>query len=329
MHAITVTEAGGPEQLQWSEVDTPTPAAGEVLVKTIASGVNRADLLQRQGHYPPPKGISEVMGLEATGTVVELGPGVTGISEGDEVVCLLAGGGYAEYFVVPQGQCLALPKGVDAVTAAGIVEVAATVVSNMDHVGLKPGETFLVHGGAGGIGTFAIQYAKALGCKVITTAGNERKLEHCRQMGADLAIDYHDDWVAAVKEATAGDDFPHKGVDVILDVMGAKYLEMNVDVLAIGGRQVTIGLQGGRKGTLDFGKLLNKRATVTATSLRFRPLEQKAEICQRVAEVVWPMIADGRIKTSPETRIPLPEARRAHEQLDGGDNVGKIILVAP
>ncbi|MGO4956847.1 NAD(P)H-quinone oxidoreductase [Luteococcus sp. Sow4_B9] len=329
MRAITVTEAGGPEQMQWSEVETPTPAAGEVLVKTIAAGVNRADLLQRKGHYPPPPGISEIMGLEATGTVVELGAGVTGLSVGDEVVCLLAGGGYAEYFVVPQGQCIAVPQGVDVVSAAALVEVAATVMSNMDHVNLKPGETFLVHGGAGGIGTFAIQYAKALGCQVIATAGNERKLDHCRQMGADLAIDYHEDWVTAITEATASDGFPHKGVDVILDVMGAKYLEMNVDVLALDGRQVTIGLQGGRKGTLDMGKLLNKRATVTATSLRFRPLEQKAEICQRVAEVVWPMIADGRIKLAPETRIPMSEARRAHEQLDGGDNVGKIILVAP
>ncbi|MEL4503471.1 NAD(P)H-quinone oxidoreductase [Luteococcus sp. H138] len=323
MHAITVTEAGGPEQIEWAEIPTPSPAPGEVLVKTIAAGVNRADLLQRQGHYPPPKGISETMGLEATGTIAELGEGVTGMSIGDQVVCLLAGGGYAEYFVVPAGQCIAVPKGVDAVTAAGLVEVAATVVSNMDGVGLAPGETFLVHGGAGGIGTFAIQYAKALGCRVLTTAGSPEKLEHCRAMGADVAIDYHDDWLAAVKEATDG-----KGADVILDVMGAKYLELNVDALATGGRLAIIGMQGGVKGTLNIGKLLTKRGTVTATSLRFRPVEQKAEICQRVAEVVWPMVADGRIKPAPETRIPLAEARRAHEQLAGGDNIGKIILVA-
>lgn len=323
MHAITVTEPGGPEQLQWSEVPTPSPAEGEVLVKTTAVGVNRADLLQRQGHYPPPKGISDVMGLEATGTVAELGKGVTGMSVGDEVVCLLAGGAYAEYFVVPAGQCIAVPQGVDVVTAAGLVEVAATVVSNMDGVGLEPGETFLVHGGAGGIGTFAIQYAKALGCRVITTAGSEAKLEHCRAMGADIAIDYHEDWVVAVKEATEG-----KGVDVILDVMGAKYLELNVDALATGGRLVIIGMQGGVKGTLNIGKLLSKRALVTATSLRFRPVEEKVAICQRVAEVVWPMIADGRIKPAPETRIPLAEARRAHEQLAGGENIGKIILTA-
>lgn len=323
MHAITVTEPGGPQQLQWSEVPTPSPAEGEVLVKTIAVGVNRADLLQRQGHYPPPRGISDVMGLEATGTVAELGKGVTGMSVGDEVVCLLAGGAYAEYFVVPTGQCIAVPQGVDVVTAAGLVEVAATVVSNMDGVGLEAGETLLVHGGAGGIGTFAIQYAKALGCRVLTTAGSKAKLEHCRAMGADVAIDYHDDWVAAVKEATDG-----QGADVILDVMGAKYLELNVDALATAGRLVIIGMQGGVKGTLNIGKLLSKRALVTATSLRFRPVEEKVAICQRVAEVVWPMIADGRIKPAPETRIPLKEARRAHEQLAGGENIGKIILVA-
>lgn len=323
MRAITVTEPGGPEQLQWSEVPTPSPAEGEVLVKTIAVGVNRADLLQRQGHYPPPRGISDVMGLEATGTVAELGKGVTGMSVGDEVVCLLAGGAYAEYFVVPTGQCIAVPQGVDVVTAAGLVEVAATVVSNMDGVGLEAGETLLVHGGAGGIGTFAIQYAKALGCRVLTTAGSKAKLEHCRAMGADVAIDYHDDWVAAVKEATDG-----RGADVILDVMGAKYLELNVDALATAGRLVIIGMQGGVKGTLNIGKLLSTRALVTATSLRFRPVEEKVAICQRVAEVVWPMIADGRIKPAPETRIPLKEARRAHEQLAGGENIGKIILVA-
>ncbi|MFZ2260543.1 MAG: NAD(P)H-quinone oxidoreductase [Luteococcus japonicus] len=323
MRAITVTEPGGPQQLQWSEVPTPSPAEGEVLVKTIAVGVNRADLLQRQGHYPAPRGISDVMGLEATGTVAELGKGVTGMSVGDEVVCLLAGGAYAEYFVVPTGQCIAVPQGVDVVTAAGLVEVAATVVSNMDGVGLEAGETLLVHGGAGGIGTFAIQYAKALGCRVLTTAGSKAKLEHCRAMGADVAIDYHDDWVAAVKEATDG-----QGADVILDVMGAKYLELNVDALATAGRLVIIGMQGGVKGTLNIGKLLSKRALVTATSLRFRPVEEKVAICQRVAEVVWPMIADGRIKPAPETRIPLKEARRAHEQLAGGENIGKIILVA-
>lgn len=328
MHAITVEEAGGPEQMRWAEVDTPTPGRGEVLVRTVAVGVNRADLLQRQGHYPPPPGTSELMGLECSGVVEQLGEGVAQWQVGDEVVCLLAGGGYAEYVVVPQGQCVRPPEGVDLVTAAGLVEVAATVVSNMDEVHLAPGETLLVHGGAGGIGTFAIQYGKALGCHVVATAGSERKLEHCRRMGADLALDYHEDWVAALKEGTASAPFEHKGADVILDVVGAKYLEMNVDALAMDGRLVVIGMQGGVKGTLNIGKLLNKRGTVRGTGLRFRPLEQKAEICRRTAELVWPMLADGRIEPAPETRIPLAEAARAHEQLAGGDNVGKIILVA-
>ena len=323
MRAITVSEPGAPEQIQWTEVETPSPAAGEVLVKTIAVGVNRADLLQRQGQYPPPKGISDVMGLEATGTVVEIGEGAEGVAVGDEVVCLLAGGGYAEYFVVPAGQCVPVPQGVDVVSAAQLMEVAATVVSNMDGVHLTGGETFLVHGGSGGIGGFAIQYAKALGCTVLTTAGSEKKLEHCREIGADVAIDYHDDWVAAVKEATG-----RRGADVILDVMGAKYLELNVDALATEGRLVIIGMQGGVKGTLNIGKLLSKRGVVTATSLRFRPVEEKVAICRRVAEVVWPMVADRRIKLAPETRIPLAEARRAHELLGSGENLGKIILVA-
>lgn len=323
MRAITVSEPGGPGNIQWTEVETPSPAAGEVLVQTIAAGVNRADLLQRQGHYPPPKGISDVMGLEATGTVVALGEGVEGLSVGDEVACLLAGGGYAEQFVVPAGQCMPVPDGVDAVTTAQLVEVAATVVSNMDAVHLAPGETLLVHGGSGGIGGFAIQYAKALGCTVVTTAGSEKKLAHCREIGADVAIDYHGDWVAELKEATGG-----KGADVILDVMGAKYLELNVDALATGGRLVVIGMQGGTKGTLNIGKLLTKRGVVTATSLRFRPADDKAQICRRVVDVVWPMVADGRIKPAPETRIPLAEARRAHEQLESGDNLGKIVLVA-
>ncbi len=322
MRAITVTEPGGPENLSWDEVDTPTPAPGEVLVKTVAVGVNRADLLQRQGHYPPPKGISEIMGLEASGTIAALGEGVSQWKEGDEVVALLAGGAYAEYFVVPATQCVRPPEGVDLVTAAGLVEVAATVVSNMDEVQLAQGETFLVHGGAGGIGTFAIQYARAIGCRVATTAGSPAKLDHCREMGADIALDYHDDWVTGLKEATDG-----KGADVILDIMGAKYLELNVDALATGGRLVIIGMQGGVKGTLNIGKLLNKRGTVRATSLRFRSVEEKSEIIARVAEVIWPLVSAGEIKPAPETRFPLREARAAHEQLAGGDNIGKIILV--
>ncbi|WP_130864619.1 NAD(P)H-quinone oxidoreductase [Acidipropionibacterium timonense] len=331
MYAITVrpteqTDAKGrhrpgPENMEWTEVPTPTPGPDEVLVAVRAVGMNRADLLQRQGLYPPPAGVSEVMGLEVTGTISELGSGVTGWSVGDEVVALLAGGGYAEQVVVPVGQLLHRPEGIDEVVASTLVEVAATVISNMDHVWLEAGQTLLVHGGAGGIGQFAIQYAKALGCRVMTTAGSAEKLEFCRGLGADVALDYHEDWLAGVKEATEG-----RGADVILDIMGAKYLGPNVDALAVGGRLVVIGMQGGVKGELRIDKLLNKRAWITATSLRFRPLAEKAQICRRVEEVAWPMYADGRIKPAPVEVFALTDAADAHRRLASGEVLGKIAL---
>lgn len=321
MRIVSVTEPGGPENLIITEAERPVPAAGEVLIAVRAAGVNRADLLQRQGFYPPPPGASEVIGLEVSGTIAELGAGVTGWTVGDECVALLAGGGYADFVAVPAGQAIAAPPGVDLVTAAGLIEVAATVLSNFDHVHLADGETVLIHGGAGGIGTFAIQYATALGARVITTAGSADKLALCRELGADLAIDYHDDWVAAVAEATDG-----RGVDVILDVIGAKYLESNLASLGMDGRLVVIGLQGGRKATLDLNALLVKRATVTATSLRGRPVEQKSAIAAAVAERVWPLVAAGRIQPAPETRFPLEQVAAAHQRLASGDNVGKIIL---
>jgi len=331
MHAITVRPTDkadakgrhrpGPENLEWSEVQTPAPGSGEVLVKVSACGMNRADLLQRQGLYPPPPGVSQIMGFEVVGRIAEMGADVSGWKVGDQVVGLLAGGGYAEYAVVPAGQLLHMPQGVDPVVAATLVEVAATVISNMDHVGLKSGETFLVHGGAGGVGQFAIQYAKALGCTVITTCGTPQKQEFCRRLGADVALDYHQDWVAGVKEATGG-----HGADVILDVMGAKYLGLNVDALATGGRLVIIGMQGGTKGELNIGKLLSKRALVTATSLRFRPLVEKAQICRRVEELAWPMYADGRISPAPVETFPITEAAAAHTRLESGEVLGKIAL---
>lgn len=321
MRAVTLTEFGGPDVLQLTDIDQPTIKPGQVLIKTSAAGVNRADLLQRQGHYPPPKGESEIIGLEVSGHIAATDPDDPTWAVGDPCVALLAGGGYAEYVAVDAGQVVPPPAGVDLITAGALMEVAATVVSNFDHVHLTGGETLLVHGGAGGIGSFAIQYAKALGCTVLATAGNNEKLEICRELGADVALDYHDDWVTQVKGATDG-----RGVDVILDIMGAKYLDANVKSLAVGGRQVTIGLQGGVKGELNLGLLLSKRATVTATSLRFRPAAEKAAICARVAEVVWPMITDGRIRLAGETRFPVAEVGAAHEWLAGGDNVGKIVL---
>ncbi|MGJ6980530.1 NAD(P)H-quinone oxidoreductase [Aestuariimicrobium soli] len=312
----------GPDQLRIVDQERPSPGDGEVLVRTVASGVNRADLLQRQGLYPPPRGITHVMGLEASGVVEQLGAGVTGLAVGDEVVALLAGGGYAEYFVAPAGQVVRPPAGLDLVTAGTLMEVAATVVSNADHVRLSPGETFLVHGGAGGIGSFAIQYAKQLGCRVAATAGTAAKLDYCRGLGADIVLDYHDDWVAGLKRATDG-----HGADVILDIMAAKYLEQNLDALARDGRCVTIGMQGGTKGTLDFSRLLAKRATLTATGLRFRSVEQKSEICRRVAEVVWPLYEQGTITPAPIERFSFDEVAAAHARLESGEVSGKLVLV--
>lgn len=322
MLAITVSEPGGPDVLHLTEVETPSPRPGEVLIRATASGVNRADLLQRRGLYPPPEGISDIIGLECSGVVSEIGDGVSEWQVGDECVALLAGGGYAEYVVVPAGQLVAPPAGVDLITSATLIEVAATVVSNMDHVHLRHGDTLLVHGGTGGIGQFAIQYAKALGCRVLTTAGTEDKLDRCRELGADHAINYHDDWEQAVKEATDG-----HGADVILDIMGAKYLEPNVRSLAADGRLVIIGMQGGTKGTLNIGALLSKRGTVTATSLRHRPVDQKSEICTSVAEKVWPMLADGRITPAPVQQFDLADANQAHQRLESGDSMGKLCLV--
>ena len=321
MRIVTVTTPGGPENLTITEAPDPVAGAGEVVIRVRAAGVNRADLLQRQGHYPPPPGITDVIGLEVSGTIESVGADVTGWAVGDPCIALLAGGGYAELVNVPAGQVVAVPTGVDLISAAGLIEVAATVLSNFDHVHLGKGETVLIHGGAGGIGTFAIQYAKALGARVVITAGSADKLDLCRELGADVAIDYHDDWVDAVKGAT-----DRVGVDVILDVIGAKYLESNVAALAADGRLVVIGMQGGQKGTLNLGQLLGKRGTVTATSLRGRPLEQKASICASVADRVWPLIEAGQIRLAPETRFTLEHVGDAHRHLESGEHTGKVIL---
>ncbi|MDN6481141.1 MAG: NAD(P)H-quinone oxidoreductase [Acidipropionibacterium jensenii] len=331
MHAITVrpTETAdakgrrrpGPENLEWTEVPTPRPGPGEVLVKVRAAGMNRADLLQRQGLYPPPRGVSEIMGFEVVGTIAELGPEVSGWQEGDEVVALLAGGGYAEYALAPAGQLLHMPSGVDPVVAPTPVGVAGTRIAHKGNRRVATRGPNLVHGGAGGVGQFAIQYAKGLGCTVATTCGTEDKRAFCRDLGADIALDYHQDWAAEFKEATGG-----HGADVILDVMGAAYLGHNVDSLATGGRLVIIGMQGGTRGELNIGKLLSKRGLVTATSLRFRPAEEKAAICRRVEELAWPMYADGRITPAPVETFELPDAAAAHARLESGQVLGKIAL---
>ncbi|WP_134765718.1 NAD(P)H-quinone oxidoreductase [Nocardioides sp. 1609] len=323
MRAVVADGAGGPEILSVQEVPDVAPGPGEVLVEVAATAVNRADSLQRQGHYPPPPGASTTIGLECSGTVVALGDGVDGPQVGDEVCALLAGGGYASQVVVPVGQLMPVPDGVDLVTAAALPEVACTVFSNVFMVAaLEADETFLVHGGAGGIGTFAIQLAKALGARVLTTGGSAEKLAFCAELGADVTISYRDqDFVEVVREVTDG-----AGADVILDNMGGSYLGRNVDALATEGRLVVIGLQGGAKGELPLGKLLAKRGAVIATSLRGRPLPDKAAICAAVVEHVWPLVADGTIRPVVDRTLPLEEVAAAHRRMDEGGHTGKIVL---
>jgi putative PIG3 family NAD(P)H quinone oxidoreductase len=323
MRAVTAAEPGGPDVLSVTDVPDPEPGPGEVVVDVAASAVNRADLLQRQGRYAPPKGASEVLGLECSGTVSAVGAEVTGWQVGDPVCALLAGGGYAEKVLVPAGQLMPVPAGVDLVTAAALPEVACTVWSNVFMVaGLRPGETLLVHGGAGGIGTFAIQLAHATGCPVVTTAGSEEKLAVCRSLGADVTVNYREqDFVEEVRAATEG-----RGADVILDNMGAKYLGRNVDALATQGRLVIIGMQGGSKGELDIGALLRKRGAVIATALRSRPVAEKAAICAAVVQHVWPLVADGQVEPVVHDRFPLDQAAQAHRTVEDGANVGKVLL---
>ncbi|MFF9503356.1 NAD(P)H-quinone oxidoreductase [Streptomyces sp. NPDC014656] len=326
MHAITIPEPGGPDALVWAEVPDPVPGEGEVLVEVVASAVNRADVLQRQGFYNPPPGSSPYPGLECAGRITALGPEVSGWSVGDEVCGLLVGGGYAERVAVPAGQLLPVPKGVDLATAAALPEVACTVWSNVFMIAhLRPGETLLVHGGASGIGTMAIQLAKAVGAKVVVTAGSPEKLARCAELGADVLIDYRaQDFVEELHKATGG-----AGADVILDIMGAKYLDRNVQALAVSGRLVVIGLQGGVKAELNLGALLAKRAAVMATTLRARPLEEKAAIVAAVREHVWPLVEGGTVRPVVDRTLPMPEAAEAHRVLESGAHVGKVLLLAP
>ncbi|GAB3138771.1 NAD(P)H-quinone oxidoreductase [Amycolatopsis stemonae] len=294
-----------------------------MLLDVAASAVNRADLLQRQGHYPPPPGASETLGLECSGTIAELGEGVEGWNVGDEVCALLAGGGYAEKAVVPAGQLLPVPGEVGLLAAAGLPEVACTVWANVVmHAKLAEGEVLLVHGGAGGIGTHAIQVGKALGATVAVTAGSAERLERCRQLGADIVINYKDeDFVEVLKKETGG-------ADVVLDNMGAAYLGRNVDVLKPDGRVVIIGMQGGVKGELNVGALLGKRAEVFAAGLRFRPLEQKAAIVADVRERLWPLVEQGSVKPVIDQVVPMAEAASAHRALEEGSIFGKVLLAA-
>ncbi|MFC7495720.1 MULTISPECIES: NAD(P)H-quinone oxidoreductase [unclassified Nocardioides] len=323
MRAVIAAEPGGPEVLSVAEIPDPEPGPGEVVLEVVAAGLNRADLLQRQGFYPPPPGASDVIGMECSGRVAALGAGVEDWAVGDEACALLAGGAYAERVAVPAGQLMPIPKGVDLVTAAAIPEVACTVWSNVFMVaGLQPEDALLVHGGAGGIGSFAIQLAHRLGARVLTTAGSADKLGACAALGADVTINYREqDFVEEVRAATDG-----RGVDVILDNMGAKYLDRNVDALAIQGRLVIIGMQGGTKAELDIGKLLRKRGAVIATNLRGRPVEEKSTICASVVEHVWPLVAEGLVQPVVGRSFPLAEAADAHAFMESGEHSGKILL---
>ncbi|WP_370891781.1 NAD(P)H-quinone oxidoreductase [Janibacter sp. GXQ6167] len=321
MRAITIPED---DVLALADVEAPVAGPGQVVIDVAAAGVNRADVMQRKGFYPPPKGASPLPGLEVSGTISALGEGVSDWAVGDDVCALIDGGGYAEQVLAPAAQVLPVPTGVSLRDAAGLPEVACTVWSNVFlTANLRPGQTLLVHGGSSGIGTMAIQLAKAAGARVIVTAGTEEKLQFCRDLGADVAINYREqDFVEEVQAATDG-----AGADVILDNMGAKYLPRNVAALAINGRLVVIGLMGGRKGELDLGALLTKRAAVIATSLRARPAEEKATIVAAVREHVWPLIEQGAVRPIIHSTHPLAEAAAAHEEMESSTHIGKILLV--
>ncbi|MEV4704536.1 NAD(P)H-quinone oxidoreductase [Actinoplanes sp. NPDC049316] len=323
MHAIVIEKPGGPEALVWAEVPDPEPGPGEVVVEVTAAAVNRADVIQRQGHYPPPPGSPPYPGLECSGVIAATAPDVTDHHVGERVCALLAGGGYAERVAVPAGQLLPVPQGMSLQEAAALPEVACTVWSNVvDIARLRKGQTLLVHGGGGGIGTFAIQLGKALGATVIVTA-REAKHEQLLALGADLAVDYTiGDFVQATRDFTEG-----HGADVILDIIGAKYLARNIDALATDGHIVTIGMQGGRKGELDFGALMAKRGTVAATTLRARPVPDKARIVRGVRDQVWPLVDAGAIRPIIDRTLPMRDAADAHRLMESSDHLGKIVLL--
>jgi len=323
VHAITQQQPGGPQTLTWTEVDDPTPGPGEVVLDVAATAVNRADVLQRQGRYPTPPGASPYLGLECSGTVRSVGADVTGWEVGDAACALLAGGGYAEQVAVPVETLMPVPDGVDLLTAGSLPEVACTVWSNLVMTaGLREGQTVLLHGGSSGIGTMAIQVSRALGARVAVTAGSAAKLDACRDLGAEVLINYRErDFTEALRAATDG-----HGADVILDVVGGPYLGRNIEALSTGGRLVIIGMQGGVKAEINLGLLLAKRVGVIGTTLRSRPLTEKAAIVSAVREHVWPMIEDGRVRPVVHEVLPVSEAAAAHRLMESSAHIGKIIL---
>lgn len=322
MRAVYAREPGGPEVLEVRDVPAPVAGPDEVVIDIEAAGVNRPDLAQRRGVYPPPPGASDVLGLECAGLVSAVGDGVTDWSVGDRVCALVISGGYADQVAVPAGQLLAVPDGLTTVEAASFPEVLSTVWSNVFMLAaLQPGETLLVHGGGGGIGTMAIQLAHTLGATVVTTVGSDAKADAVRALGADLTINYHEQDFAETLRAAYPD-----GADVVLDNIGAKYLSSNLDVLATEGRMVVIGLQGGARAEIDLSVLMRKRAALIATLLRPRPAAEKAAIIASVAANAWPLIADGRVRPTVHATVPLDEAARAHQIVEESSHVGKVVL---
>lgn len=325
MTAIGIERPGGPEVLKPESRPVPAAGPGEVLVKVAAAGVNRGDVVQRHGFYPPPPGASDIPGLEFSGTVVALGEGVARYKVGDEICALVAGGGYAEYATVHESNALPVPKGVSLIDAAALPETIMTVWTNVfERGGLKPGETFLVHGGSSGIGTTAIMLAKAFGSRVFVTAGSEEKCDECRKLGADLAINYKtQDFVAETKAATDG-----KGVDVILDMVGGDYVLKNYDAAALEGRIVQIAFLNGPKVAMDFTKLMMKRLTHTGSTLRARTIVQKAALTKAVEQQVWPLVENGTYKPIVHATFPLAQAGEAQALMETSQHIGKILLTA-
>jgi NADPH2:quinone reductase len=323
MTAIEIAGAGGPEVLRAVERPVPRPAAGEVLVQVEGAGVNRPDVMQRLGKYPPPPGASDIPGLEIAGTILFVSSNGGRWHVGDRVCALVAGGGYAEYCAVPAVQCLPIPDGMDGVTAAAIPEAFFTVWTNLFQRGaLRAGERVLIHGGTSGIGTTAIQLARIFDAVVFATAGSEEKCDACRRLGAALAINYRrEDFAEVVRTATAG-----AGVDVVLDIIGGEYFERNVESLALNGRLVQIGLLGGTRASVDLTRILHRRLTITGKTLRARTIEEKGALARELEANVWPLLAGGRLAPIIDSTFPLTEAAEAHRRMESGRHIGKIVL---